>query len=295
MNTSKLIEQDLVEEHPWYLSLSDLKQAHSELLRKQRQDGNEDYLEEIAALIQRGRATGALLDTETDRESAQSLLDYWATVVCRAGQDMPDTTLADYDPSLAPNLPDDRCPYPGINRTREGQVEAFFGRKGLIEVGLEHLKSDRMVVYVGTTGSGKSSLVRFGLIAALKAGALPGSRNWRDPPPITPGANPLESLARLVPFSDAARAEEFRRSPGHLARLLESGETPAVVVVDRFEELFLLSQDASSQRMFVENLLGVIRSAKQPHVVVLAIKQEDVEHIQQMPSLRPLFEAPRSR
>jgi WD domain, G-beta repeat len=89
-------------------SLKALRIAHSEMLMLHRKWGNVPEMKaKIEQLINKGRATGALLDSEEDRWAAQSLLDYWNSLLYRAGSEPPDTTLVDFDPSLSPDLSDD--------------------------------------------------------------------------------------------------------------------------------------------------------------------------------------------
>src|SRR5262249_41005579 len=69
---------------------------------------------------------------------------------------------------------------------------------------LEHIKGGRLLAVVAASGSGKSSLVRAGLLPALRQGALPGSEHWRAVV-LTPGQDPLGTLA--------AQLQEVTRSP----------------------------------------------------------------------------------
>src|SRR5205823_5217673 len=97
----------------------------------------------------------------------------------------------------------------------------------------------RLLVVLGPSGSGKSSLVLGGLIPALKAGALPGSQQWRYPPVLVPGSDPLRNLAHLTRPPDISpadwlgpEADRFRHDPTRLASLVsKSGPTPVVIVV----------------------------------------------------------------
>ena len=74
----------------------------------------------------------------------------------------------------------------------------FFGRARLVDFLVGRLEERRLLALVGPSGSGKSSVVRAGVIPALKADALPGSQDWRYFAPIVPGHDPLAILARLV-------------------------------------------------------------------------------------------------
>lgn len=83
-------------------SLAFLRAAHSEMLKLHRERGNDpEVLAKIERLIDKGQATGALLENDDDRWAAQSLLDYWNSLLYRAGHEVSDVTLIDFDPSLA--------------------------------------------------------------------------------------------------------------------------------------------------------------------------------------------------
>src|SRR5262249_674394 len=86
-------------------SLAALRQAHSHLLNQHRDSGRDPaFLGRVRELILRGRLTGAVLDTDADRMAAQTVLDYWATVLVRAGEEPPEANLRDFDPGRQPDL-----------------------------------------------------------------------------------------------------------------------------------------------------------------------------------------------
>ena len=77
-------------------SFASLRAAHSELLKEHRQtELTPKLLTEVKTFLLRGRTTGALLDTEDERWAAQSLLDYWTSILYRQGEEPPDTTLVE--------------------------------------------------------------------------------------------------------------------------------------------------------------------------------------------------------
>lgn len=81
-----------------FASLSELRSAHNELLKRSKDEGESDAVLDVAqTLIARGVATGVVIDTEDDRWAAQSLLDYWSTLLFRNKRPAPDATLADFD------------------------------------------------------------------------------------------------------------------------------------------------------------------------------------------------------
>jgi WD40 repeat protein len=173
----------------------------------------------------------------------------------------------------------DVCPYPGLVTFEPEQAEWFFGRERLTAELAARL-TGRLVegaplVVVAPSGTGKSSLLRAGLIPAIAKNALdvPGSSNW---PPLlmTPGRHPYaalaEELARLLPTDPAALVDGLSRSPAQGAQLfrkalgsLAADGDPAgarvILVVDQFEEVFTLCTDEAERRAFID-LLGVLAS-----------------------------------
>jgi WD40 repeat protein len=159
----------------------------------------------------------------------------------------------------------DICPYRGLQPFDEDHAEFFFGRDGDIQRLVEKLKVTRFLAVIGSSGSGKSSLVRAGVVPALKKGVLPESDTWAIRV-FTPGAHPLAALAanllRLYPNEamnktlDQLSADERTL---HLAVSLGLAERPStervVWVIDQFEEIFTLCTDERERAQFLANLL----------------------------------------
>src|SRR5690349_18125462 len=118
MNT---VDSTIINTSTTFASLNELREAHFALLERQRSDDelSNTTITAIKAFIQRSVATGGLLDSDSDRRVAQSLLDYWSNVLHRVGDEPLDALLADFDPTLAPELPDSACPYVGLEAFRE--------------------------------------------------------------------------------------------------------------------------------------------------------------------------------
>src|SRR5687768_6212252 len=85
---------------------------------------------------------------------------------------------------------DGRCPYKGLDVFEEEDAELFFGRERLVDDLISRVQESRTVFITGPSGSGKSSLVRAGVIHALKQGAIQGSNDWLYEN-IKPGREPL--------------------------------------------------------------------------------------------------------
>jgi energy-coupling factor transporter ATP-binding protein EcfA2 len=144
-------------------------------------------------------------------------------------------------------------PYIGVRPFESEDEPIFFGREAQVSAMLRQLEDDRLMAVVGSSGSGKSSLVRAGLLPAIREGFLLGCTDWL-PVIIKPGHEPYRRLA--LKLAQSARATQGRQ-PDHSAedRLLttlrrsdrglvealgEAGLSPEakVVVVVEFEELF---------------------------------------------------------
>ncbi len=121
-------------------------------------------------------------------------------------------------------------------------------------------QASRFIAVVGPSGSGKSSAVRAGLVAAIRGGAVPGSDAWFVTE-MHPGHHPLEEL-------DAALMRVAVRPPADLLGRLESGPrgllevadaivpdgTELLVIVDQFEETFTLTENEDDRALFLESL-----------------------------------------
>lgn len=284
-------------------SLAALQALHKEFLQVRRQDGDSSALwERVADLIRRGQLTGALLDTEEDRSTAQAILDYWSAILFKADYAAPDATLAEFDPDLAPEIDDALCPYVGLDPFQEENRDIFFGRERIVTSLLERLKDERLLVVVGPSGCGKSSIVLAGLLPALKNGALPSSSDWRYAPSMVPGSNPLANLVRVVLTMQAdeiadpvawAREQEaaLRCDPQHLAELANTlSPAPIVGVVDQFEELFTLCSDDTARCAFLDNLINLVRTPGGTHRVILTMRTDFESRVARYPEFQALFE-----
>jgi WD40 repeat protein len=175
------------------------------------------------------------------------------------------------DTALGPN------PYRGLEPFHVEDAEFFFGRNALVErllAGVARCRSSGSpLVVVGPSGSGKSSVLRAGLIPALTANRLPrnGSATLRAVV-MTPGATPLAELARHTASLDGKPADEF------------------VLIVDQFEELFTLCKDDDERQAFVTALLEPVRHfpAISGATVVVAFRADFYDRVLREPRLAAL-------
>ena len=184
-------------------------------------------------------------------------------------------------------------PYRGLELFDVEHAPLFFGREALTEWLLDALKhkpsrvENRFLAIIGASGSGKSSLARAGLMAALKEGKLDGSASW--PRAICrPGVEPFFSLAKALTSlaPESVSAVVFDRLQGrkdgerslHVASGLVLGEPPRaerlVVLVDQFEEVFTLCTDEAERRDLITNLLHAATVAGGRTIVVLTMRAD---------------------
>ena len=253
-------------------TIFDLRSAHRTLLQQQRGGAAPEQLASEAMLfVARARRTGAWLDVEEHREAAQGLIDYWTTTLYRSAVKVPETDLADFDPTLAPTLGDELCPYVGLTAFDEQTSDRFFGRERMVKIALQRLEKERFLSILGPSGSGKSSLLLGGIIPALKTGGVQGSADWHYLPPIVPGSDPVANLAAVF-------------DPEKLA------DQTVVLVIDQFEELFTLTSTDRARNQFVSYLLQRLETVA-PRLILLVTMRSDYEmQLAKVPGLQPLFE-----
>ncbi|MGP4010772.1 nSTAND1 domain-containing NTPase [Streptomyces sp. 4N124] len=186
-----------------------------------------------------------------------------------------------------------QSPYQGLARFEPDDHDRFFGRDKLVAA-LRRLTGDRRFTAVfGPSGSGKSSLLRAGLIPALREGCTGPVSAIRI---LTPGEHPLRAHAealRLVGVAPGGPAPGGVRTPGtttagtrtrgttgevtargtttrRTSGAAESGGTAGdtVIVVDQFEEVFTLCQDPEERAQFIERLLAAREPDSRLRVVI---------------------------
>ncbi|WP_217241591.1 helix-turn-helix domain-containing protein [Streptomyces sp. AC555_RSS877] len=138
------------------------------------------------------------------------------------------------------------APYRGLARFEPGDRDRFFGRDRLVADLAGLAREHRFAALVGTSGSGKSSLLRAGLIPALQNETSPTAR----PAAIrilTPGENPTAHADTLIPLD---------------------GDADTWVMIDQFEEIFTLCQDPDQRTQFIDLLLTALQPDSHLRVVI---------------------------
>src|SRR5512139_806846 len=243
----------------------------------------------IHAFLERGAATGVFVWDVKERTACQVLLDYWSSTLAHAGIATARARLAPFDAPRLPDLKDRPCPFVGLEPIRNGAL--FYGRDEAVASLIARVAEAPLVVVLGASGSGKSSLVIGGALPLLGApGHVPP---FRIVGPLTPGNAPLESLAGAVaaaaPGGAAAVAAEvaaLRNDPGHLVRTLESADAKEILlVVDQFEEVFTLCSE-TDRAALVASLDALLR-ARPNDRVILTLREEFSTEVDKLEPLWP--------
>jgi WD40 repeat protein len=203
-----------------------------------------------------------------------------------------------YDSTDPANIPN---PFKGLEAFQQTDSAFFFGREDLVEKSLDRLRNEdiRFLAVVGASGSGKSSMVRAGVLPAVRNGALPGSETWRIAI-FPPGQRPISALAhRLSPLMESRSAQAIddmlHETPDYFDVLVDytlEGAPPQarlLLVIDQFEEVFTRASDTEA-----ENFLKILRHAvRQPTgraLVLITMRADFFDRLSRYPDLAKLFE-----
>jgi formylglycine-generating enzyme required for sulfatase activity len=180
-------------------------------------------------------------------------------------------------------------PYRGLLYFREEDAPFFFGREIATQRLLDAVTRQSLIAVVGASGSGKSSVVRAGLLPRLRRG---GDRVW-EVATLVPGDRPLYALAatlapllepdmnevdRLIEITRLSRALQENdlkvRDVVERALAKQPGTDRLLLVADQWEELYTLTPDEAGRRRFIDELLEASRTA--PLSVVLTLRADFV-------------------
>ncbi|MGV9449793.1 nSTAND1 domain-containing NTPase [Streptomyces sp. NPDC003635] len=206
-----------------------------------------------------------------------------------------DPVVAEEPASEAPAM-ETVCPYRGLASYRQEDARWFFGRERSTDALVAHLRAAErtggLLMLVGASGAGKSSLLHAGLVPALREA---GGEVLQ----LVPGADPLGELSRRVPglpgvSRETSRPEEAPGSPEFGAAVREaftaaSSAAPLVVIVDQFEEAFTLCAEERDRDAFIQLLHAAATPATDgtpaPALVVLGIRADFYEQCLGYPEL----------
>ena len=200
-------------------------------------------------------------------------------------------------------------PFPGLRPFEADEDHLFFGREKEIDELLRRLRTTRFLSVVGTSGSGKSSLIRSGLIPSLYSGLMvKAGAGWRVAT-MRPGEDPIGHLAAALSPADVIGSGEpelaatqsvlleasLRRSVMGLVEAVRLARLPrgenVLVVVDQFEELFRFRRHRETPASrdeaigFVKLLLEAAKQGDVPIYVVITMRSDFVGDCMEYPGL----------
>ena len=147
------------------------------------------------------------------------------------------------------------------------------------------IQKGEFVFLVGASGSGKSSVLRAGLLAALASDVLPGSAGWRVVT-LRPGAHPMRELARQS--LGATGRDEVADLLAHLVSASEEHDGRVIVAVDQFEEVWTVCADDGERGQFLDTLAELATDPRSPVSVVVAVRADFMGELAEHDDLRAL-------
>lgn len=203
-------------------------------------------------------------------------------------------------------LPSPVNPFKGLRPFEAPDTRNYFGRDTLIRRLLDRLShqnghtringpahrgaephipasavAHRFLAVIGPSGSGKSSLIRAGLVPALGRGALAGSERWFLAQ-MTPGRRPLDELEvcliRVAAYQPGNLREQLERDENGLLRaadiILPRDDSELVIIIDQFEELFTLTANEDERRHFLDSLARAVTDPRSRIRVIIGLRAD---------------------
>lgn len=179
-----------------------------------------------------------------------------------------------------------RSPYIGLRKFEVRDRDLFFGRDRIIAHLQERLQEHFLLV-LGASGSGKSSLIRAGLISQL---AQQRGGEFRELI-CTPDRNPFESFRASLTSAGYRQSDtEFllKGQPDSLlkaAQTIKSTDDEWLIFIDQFEELFTLCSDGSLRQRFIDSLVNLVRAELPSVDLVVAMRADFLDRFSAYPVL----------
>ncbi|MFP5334061.1 MAG: BTAD domain-containing putative transcriptional regulator [Actinomycetes bacterium] len=180
----------------------------------------------------------------------------------------------------------DVCPWKGLAAYDVEDASMFAGRERLVAELVARVSSSTVLAVIGTSGSGKSSLVRAGLAASLRSGVLPGSEAW----PVMllrPGRHPMHELARVALRGAEPTADQVADL---LRRMVLDGadDSRVVLVVDQAEELWTVCDDPDEREAFLSAVVDLAVGHRRA-ALVLVVRADHAGDVARRPELARLL------
>ncbi len=174
-----------------------------------------------------------------------------------------------------------RNPFKGLRAFKETDAADFFGRDELVAELVDHVTHHQFTAVVGPSGSGKSSVVRAGLLPEIRRGGLDvvGGVLITE---MYPGSYPFEelesALVRVAVTPTAGTMADLLGDDRGLLRvakqILPDDDSELVLVIDQFEELFSLTTDPDTREHFLASLVEVVRDERSRVRIVVTMRAD---------------------
>lgn len=184
-------------------------------------------------------------------------------------------------------------PFPGLRAFRKSESHLFFGREENVADVIAKLEHNHFVAIVGTSGTGKSSLVRAGVLPALENQQSPSGDPLWTIVSITPGSTPIENLAQaLSDHGDLSISKSGQPIFQEVMELMQSSSLGMVqalrpllkpgrrilMLIDQFEEVFRFAGENDSTKpvydQFVQILIDTVRQRDVPVYAILTLRSD---------------------
>jgi WD40 repeat protein/serine/threonine protein kinase len=171
-------------------------------------------------------------------------------------------------------------PYKGLRAFQEADAADFNGRESLTTYLIEIFRKARFLAVVGPSGSGKSSVVKAGMVPALRRGALPDSDKWYIVE-MLPGAHPMEELEATLlriavnpPESLLTQLKEDKRGLARAVNRVLPSDGELLLVIDQFEEMFTLVEKEADRAHFLSSLSAAISESRSRLRVIVTLRAD---------------------
>ena len=188
-------------------------------------------------------------------------------------------------------------PYKGLNRFNAADRDRFYGRDKLIRRILEAINASGLTLVTGASGSGKSSVIRAGVIPELKQSL--SSQAIKDFI-FTPSQDPFESLYRCLlseekdyQFSESDAQVVLTKKADAIAQVidrLKDKDERWLWFIDQFEELFTNCGDESIRQNFIDGIVKIVKSGDGSVRIILGMRADFLEQFSFYPALGTILD-----
>ncbi len=248
-------------------------------------DTRPDLPLELNDILQRATAKDSSLRYDTALEFARA----FQTALSGVTSTMPDLGGGTVNVMSLTQVEQDifqpKNPYKGLRAFQQADADEFFGRDELIERLLKRMSvrgsDDDFLAIVGPSGSGKSSVVKAGLLPHIKDSALNDERDWYTID-MVPGTHPMEELEAgflsIAPREIPGLLEKLRADERGIVRvvkqILPDDNAEVVLFIDQFEEVFTLIEDEAARAHFLDSVMAAVQDERSRLKIIITIRAD---------------------